>query len=147
MKHVIAALLLALALAGCASQGAPEGTAPLPSEGADATGTETPGTDEPDNDADGSDVPADPAPDTTAAKVSAAELALHDNESDCWVLYDGDVYDVTAFLPNHPGGAEAIAPYCGLVDDSFATAFEGQHGTEKVGVLENESALKGTLEG
>lgn len=32
------------------------------------------------------------------------EVARHATPADCWVAIDGGVYDVTAFLPGHPGG-------------------------------------------
>lgn len=45
--------------------------------------------------------------------VSAAEVAKHNNEKDCWVIIDGEAYDVTKFLPDHPGGAKAVLIYAG----------------------------------
>ena len=41
------------------------------------------------------------------------EIAKHDKENDCWVIIDGEVYDVTKFLPDHPGGKKAILIYGG----------------------------------
>jgi cytochrome b involved in lipid metabolism/fatty acid desaturase len=37
--------------------------------------------------------------------VSWEEISKHDKPKDCWVVYEGLVYDVTDFVPNHPGGA------------------------------------------
>ena len=34
-------------------------------------------------------------------------------ETDCWVIIEDDVYDVTNFLKDHPGGAKAIVLYAG----------------------------------
>ena len=68
-------------------------------------------------------------------KITLAELAKHDNDQDCWVVYKGSVYDVTKFLPIHPGGSERIAQFCGTMD--FESAFTGQHGTSKVKKLES----------
>lgn len=44
---------------------------------------------------------------------TAAELAAHSTESDCWVAISGKVYNVTTIIPTHPGGPEAIVPFCG----------------------------------
>lgn len=46
-------------------------------------------------------------------EVSKAELAKHASEDDCWIAVDGSVYDVTAFLSEHPGGGEPIMDCAG----------------------------------
>lgn len=76
--------------------------------------------------------------------ISRAVLAQHNSRSDCWVAYGGQVYDITSFLPKHPGSPGAIAPYCGTADE-FETAFIDQHGTSKVSVLQREGVPKGAL--
>ncbi len=44
-------------------------------------------------------------------RITAAELSRHNNASDCWVAIKGKVYDVTAFLYEHPGTAlDPISP-------------------------------------
>lgn len=42
----------------------------------------------------------------------AATVAIHNNQNDCWIVISGKVYNVTNFIPVHPGGT-AIVPYCG----------------------------------
>ena len=44
--------------------------------------------------------------------LSAAEVARHDSAEDCWLILEGVVYDVTTFLPAHPGG-DAMLRGCG----------------------------------
>lgn len=83
-------------------------------------------------------------PNVPAGLVTRAELATHNTEGNCWVGYKEKVYDVTAWLPKHPGTAAAIAPYCGTVEE-FTAAFTGKHGTFKEGTLEQEGVLKGDL--
>lgn len=76
--------------------------------------------------------------------VTETELSSHDSESNCWIGYEGKVYDVTDWLPKHPGSALAISPYCGTSDD-FESSFIGQHGKSKVEKLMQEGIYKGNL--
>lgn len=41
------------------------------------------------------------------------EVAQHNKYSDCWVVLHGRVYDVTKWLPKHPGGARILMHYAG----------------------------------
>ncbi|KAI0824209.1 FMN-dependent dehydrogenase-domain-containing protein [Trametes gibbosa] len=41
------------------------------------------------------------------------EVAKHNSPSSCWVIIKDKVYDVTEFLPEHPGGAKIILKYAG----------------------------------
>merc|ERR1711970_716443 len=45
--------------------------------------------------------------------VTQGELELHRTKNDCWVAVHGRVYDVTAFLPYHPGGKSSILKVAG----------------------------------
>jgi isopentenyl diphosphate isomerase/L-lactate dehydrogenase-like FMN-dependent dehydrogenase len=48
------------------------------------------------------------------AKIfDAAEVAKHNTPEDCWVCLYGDVWDVTEFLPGHPGGSKIILQLAG----------------------------------
>ncbi|KAI9474233.1 MAG: nitrate reductase [Benjaminiella poitrasii] len=46
--------------------------------------------------------------DNTLKTFSLEEMAKHTTDDDCWLLYDGYVYDCTSFLKEHPGGAQSI---------------------------------------
>ncbi len=81
---------------------------------------------------------------TTASGITRAQLGAHATPSDCWIAYKGTVYDITDWLPRHPGSAAAISPYCGTVEE-FAAAFNNQHGTGKDGRLQKEGVEQGTL--
>mmetsp|Transcript_28788 Transcript_28788/g.40472 ORF Transcript_28788/g.40472 Transcript_28788/m.40472 type:complete len:153 (-) Transcript_28788:1172-1630(-) len=45
--------------------------------------------------------------------VSMEELQRHNTANDCWVIYDGDVYDMTDYAKRHPGGSSIITKYAG----------------------------------
>jgi cytochrome b involved in lipid metabolism len=40
--------------------------------------------------------------------ITHAELALHNSTYDCWMAYQGKVYNVTQYLPYHPGGEKKL---------------------------------------
>lgn len=44
--------------------------------------------------------------------ITLAEVAKHATETDCWMVISDKVYDVTKFIPNHPGG-KLIIGGCG----------------------------------
>ena len=41
------------------------------------------------------------------------EVQKHNSRESCWVVVHGNAYDVTEFLPDHPGGAGIILKYAG----------------------------------
>jgi len=47
------------------------------------------------------------------SSLSLAEIAKHNKTSDCWLLINNNIYNVTSFLSAHPGGAGTIIPHCG----------------------------------
>ena len=49
------------------------------------------------------------------AKLDGAEVAKHSGRKSCWIVIDGKVYDVTSFLPEHPGGATILLKQAGAV--------------------------------
>lgn len=46
-------------------------------------------------------------------KLNGAEVAKHNSKDSCWVIVHGKAYDVTKFLPEHPGGQGIILKYAG----------------------------------
>jgi cytochrome b involved in lipid metabolism len=122
MKYIVLfAVLTILLVAACTQQPAQEqnqNSASKESINPGSTGVET-------------------TPNATEQKptgLTLTDLSKHNTENDCWVAYQGKVYDVTAFLPLHPGGAAAIVKYCGTASE-FETGFTNKHGTSKVNIL------------
>ncbi|KAL2138794.1 hypothetical protein VTI28DRAFT_6225 [Corynascus sepedonium] len=84
------------------------------------------------------------------AKVfSAEEVAKHTTPDSCWVVLHGNVYDVTEFLPEHPGGSRIILQLAGR--DATAeydpihppgTLEENLKPEAKLGVVDPESLKK-----
>ncbi|KAI8089873.1 FMN-dependent dehydrogenase-domain-containing protein [Halteromyces radiatus] len=56
--------------------------------------------------------------------ISPQEIASHNTKDDLWVVIHGKVYDLTEFLPNHPGGQKIILKYAG---QDATDAFEPIH--------------------
>jgi len=56
---------------------------------------------------------------------SRRELGEHRSAKNCWVAINSSIFDVTAFLARHPGGASALQQYCGKDGSS---AFGALHG-------------------
>ncbi|WKZ56989.1 MAG: cytochrome b5-like heme/steroid binding domain-containing protein [Bdellovibrionota bacterium] len=46
-------------------------------------------------------------------RISLQELASHNSEQSCWLAIEGQVYDVTAYLPMHPAAPEVLLGWCG----------------------------------
>lgn len=73
-----------------------------------------------------------------------AEVAMHSSAQSCWSAINGNVYDLTSWIPNHPGGPDKILQLCGT---DGSAKFNGQHGGSpqqatvlagfKIGVLVN----------
>ncbi|XP_060209848.1 cytochrome B5-like protein [Lycium barbarum] len=57
---------------------------------------------------------------------SKAEVALHNNRTDCWIIIKDKVFDVTSYVEEHPGG-DAILAHAG--DDSTEGFYGPQHAT------------------
>ncbi len=82
--------------------------------------------------------------------ITLDELAQHNTEEDCWVIYKGKVYDLTDWLGRHPGGVRTILPHCGT--ENFEEAFIKKHGTSKsdlfmkVAVYMGDTSSQGTLQ-
>lgn len=50
---------------------------------------------------------------TTDRIIFPAELAMHKQPEDCWMAIRGSVYDLSAYLPEHPSRLDVVHPWCG----------------------------------
>ncbi len=79
---------------------------------------------------------SEPVSDTPSVTAyTLAQVAAHNSKASCWTTIGGSVYDITAYVPKHPGGEKKILQVCGKDGSSL---FEGQHG----GDSKPESRLK-----
>ncbi|MCK7475141.1 MAG: hypothetical protein MZV49_20135 [Rhodopseudomonas palustris] len=61
------------------------------------------------------------------ARFGAAELAQHATPQSCWMAINGAVYDITAYLPDHPSRPQIIEAWCGKeASDAYATKTRGR---------------------
>jgi cytochrome b involved in lipid metabolism len=66
----------------------------------------------------------EPAP-VLPSGITMAEVRTHADATSCWSAINGSVYDLTTYIPKHPGGKGEILAICGKDGSS---AFDGQHG-------------------
>lgn len=78
--------------------------------------------------------PSGDAPATTDATLE--QVAEHATRESCWTVINGGIYDLTSWIPQHPGGEEAILQLCGTDGSAL---FNGQHG----GAARQEAILAG----
>jgi cytochrome b involved in lipid metabolism len=57
--------------------------------------------------------------------ITSAQVTQHNSRSSCWSIIDGNVYDLTSWIPNHPGGEQAILSICGI---DGAQRYNAKHG-------------------
>lgn len=62
----------------------------------------------------------------TSQTFTLAQIASHKDAASCYTAINGKVYDLTKWVPLHPGGQEAILSICGK---DGSAAFNEQHGT------------------
>jgi len=79
-------------------------------------------------------------------EICPTVLATKNSIGECWIAYDGDVYDVTRWLPLHPGGIRAIMSAGGQDATSVIRSLHTPHTLKnymkrvrKIGVLSEKS--------
>jgi len=68
-----------------------------------------------------------PAAVSAGRDIAAAELAQHATPQDCWMAIRGSVYDLSAYLPDHPSRPQIIEPWCGKeATEAYNTKTKGR---------------------
>lgn len=61
----------------------------------------------------------------TPSGISLSQVAEHNSRSSCWSVINGNVYDLTSWIPNHPGGEARILSLCGI---DGSNGYNSKHG-------------------
>ena len=62
---------------------------------------------------------------TQPSEITLTQIAQHSSRTSCWSAINGGVYDLTSWIPNHPGGEKTILSICGI---DGSDGYNGQHG-------------------
>jgi len=76
-------------------------------------------------------------------QISVSEISAHNKDTDCWIVVDGQVWDITKFAPEHPGGPGIIYKYAGR------DASKKYNETHSPAIIKNNlpaDAFKGTID-
>lgn len=78
------------------------------------------------------------------ARFTFSDVAAHAREVDCWTVIGDGVYDITSFIPQHPGG-RALLPACGK-DGSTLFAMQPEHAEAQAMAVMESTYRIGTIE-
>ena len=56
----------------------------------------------------------DPGSEPNEPLLTYEEISKHNTETDCWIVINGNAYDVTDFLDDHPGGSAVVLEAAGM---------------------------------
>jgi len=62
-----------------------------------------------------------------------SQVSQHNNQTSCWTVIDGKIYDITSYIFSHPAGVNKILQGCGV----DATSMYGHVGAHDVSKLLN----------
>ncbi len=78
-------------------------------------------------------------------QYTLSEVATHNSEDDCWTVIDGSVYDITSYIPRHPGGDEILRA-CGSDGSSLFNQRQTESGEDVGSGTPHSSNAKSQLE-
>ena len=64
---------------------------------------------------------------TTEGVYTIEDVKQHDSKSSCWTIISESVYDITSYIPRHPGGEEILRA-CGADATTLFTARQTSEG-------------------
>lgn len=67
---------------------------------------------------------------TPSKIITAQEVSAHASKNDCWTVIDKNVYNITDYVPRHPGGVEEISKACGTDGSSLFKGMPKHNGSE-----------------
>ena len=70
------------------------------------------------------------------------EVSKHVLDSDCWVIIGEDVYDVTKFLPDHPGGKKAIILLARKEEQKSSTCYTIARLSKSMGLIKAQLPIR-----
>ena len=94
-------------------------------------------------------------PETPLPTIPTHDVASHNSDKSCYVTLGANVYDVTSFLPDHPGGGDLILEYGGkdvseiMGDELSHTHSENAYeilNEALIGFVANEAIIKAVVE-
>ena len=113
-----------------------------------ASGMETTQDDAPPSQSSAASETSSPAPDASEfsgdALYKVDEVAQHSSEDDCWTTIDGVVYDITPYVPRHPGGDEILRA-CGTDGSSLFNQRQTENGDNVGSGMPHSSRAAGQL--
>lgn len=76
-------------------------------------------------------------------KISVSEISSHNRDTDCWIVVGGQVYDITSFAVEHPGGPGIIYKFAGR---DATQAYNEIHSPSLIKTSLPANAVKGILD-
>lgn len=82
-----------------------------------------------------------PLQETQLSSYTLQDVAARNNDKECWTIIDGSVYDITSYIPRHPGGSNILSA-CGVDSTVF---FNGQEAGRNGGINNHGGSAEAQL--
>ncbi len=75
----------------------------------------------------GEPAPRTEPPPPVHPRFTLEEVARHAQAEDCWMAINGKVYDISAYIPEHPSRPAILLPWCGKeASEAYRTKMKGK---------------------